>query len=88
MSPGQIVVLAASVGAVGFIAGLTFQLKARLRLGRQVNSLLWQLAMRDQALSAATGERPDRIQQLVDDVRRDTRDQQMLRRDRREERDR
>lgn len=74
----QGVVVAFTVGVVGFTLGLAYAVTRRRLLARQVNSLLWQIGQRDQALKATTGK-PDAIDRLVDDVRRETRDHRMLR---------
>lgn len=78
MTAIQGVVAGFAVGVVGFALGLAYAITRRRLLARQVNSLLWQISKRDQALKAATGKR-DAIDRLVDDVRRETRDHQLLR---------
>jgi hypothetical protein len=75
----QTVVVAFTLGVVGFALGLTYAIARRRLLAHQVNSLLWQIGKRDEALKAATGKQ-DAVDRLIADTLRETRDQQMLRR--------
>lgn len=78
MTPGQIVLVAASVGVVGFFLGMARGAVARRRLADKLFAALWQVHQRDRALSSLAPE-PDRITRMVDDVRRETGDHQWLR---------
>ena len=74
----QGVAVAFALGVVGFALGLTYAIARRRLLAHQVNSLVWQIRQRDEALKAAT-RKPDAVDRLIADTLRDTRDHQMLR---------